>query len=176
MKVQPSRATSGTTGRRVVRVRSVDVRFKAWRSLLEAHAVVVQRVEQLLQERAELPFTWYDVLFQLDEAPDQRLRMNELADAVLLTRSGLTRSIDRIEAAGLVARQAIPGDRRSTHIVLTEAGRERLAAAFPVVTAAVQEWFGSQLTDEEAASLARILGRVRDRARGHPAQGRPSRR
>ena len=92
--------------------------------------------------------------------------MHELADAVLLSRSGLTRTVDRIEAAGLVARQAIPGDRRSMHVVLTDAGRERLAAAFPIMRRAVRELFAAHLSEEDAHNLVRILGRVRDGARG----------
>lgn len=129
---------------------------------------MTQRVERLLETRVGLPFTWYDVLFQLAEAPGKRLRMSELADAILLTRSGLTRSVDRIEAAGLVTRQAIPGDRRSTDIVLTDAGRKKLAAAVPVVSGAIRELFAGQLTEEEASTLIRILGRIRDRAQRRP--------
>ena len=147
------------------RTRRVDVRFKAWRSFLQSHTLVVARVEGRLEAGLGLPFTWYDVLYQLSEAPDRRLRMHELAEAVLLSRSGLTRTVDRIEAAGLVARQAIPGDRRSMHVVLTDAGRERLAAAIPIVTRAVRELFAAQVSEEEAENLVRILGRVRDRAR-----------
>ena len=138
----------------------------AWRSFLQAHSVVVSRVEGLLQHSSGLPFTWYDVLFQLSEAPDGRLRMHELAEAVLLSRSGLTRSVDRIEAAGLVTRQAIPGDRRSTHVVITDAGRQKLAAAFPVVRRAVLDLFAAYLSDGDAETLVRILGRIRDGARG----------
>src|SRR5262252_10113988 len=115
------------------RTRRADARFTAWRTFLHSHSLVVSRVERRLEASLGLPFTWYDVLFQLSEAPDGRLRMHELAEAVLLSRSGLTRSVDRIESAGLVTRQAIPGDRRSTHVVITDAGRQKLAAAFPVV-------------------------------------------
>lgn len=143
----------------------VDVRFWAWRRFLQAYAVVVSAVERHLETACGLPFTWYDVLHQLAEAPDQRLRMGELADAVLLSRSGLTRSVDRIEAAGLVTRQAIQGNRRSVHVVLTDAGRETLAGARPVVSHAVRRYFGDQLSDEESETLSRLLGRIRDGAR-----------
>jgi len=152
------------------RTRRVDLRFTAWRTFLHSHSLVVSRVERRLEASLGLPFTWYDVLFQLSEAPDRRLRMHELAEAVLLSRSGLTRTIDRIEAAGLVARQAIPGDRRSLHVVLTDAGRERLAAAFPIVRRAVRELFADHLSEDDAHNLVRILGRVRDRARGVPGE------
>jgi DNA-binding MarR family transcriptional regulator len=146
------------------RPRRIDVRFKAWRAFLQAHSVVVSRVESMLQASCGLPFTWYDVLFQLAEAPEGRLRMHELADAVLLSRSGLTRSVDRIEAAGLVTRRAIPDDRRGTHVAITDAGREKLAAAFPVVRQAVLEHFAAHLSGEDVESLVRILGRIREGA------------
>ncbi len=142
----------------------MDVRFKAWRIFLQAHALVISTVERRLEAGLGLPFTWYDVLFQLAEAPGARLRMHELAEAVLLSRSGLTRSVDRLEAAGLVSRQAIPGDRRSTHVVLSDAGGERLAAAYPIVRRAILELFAAHLDEEDAETLVRILGRVRDRA------------
>ena len=117
----------------------------------------------MLQASTGLPFTWYDVLFQLAEAGG-RLRMHELADAVLLSRSGLTRSVDRIEAAGLVTRSPIPGDRRGTHVAITDVGREKLAAAFPVVRRAVLDLFAAHLSREDVESLVRILGRIRDGA------------
>ena len=148
------------------RTRRVDLRFTAWRTFLHSHSLVVSRVERRLEANLGLPFTWYDVLFQLSEAPDRRLRMHELAEAVLLSRSGLTRTVDRIEAAGLVARQAIPGDRRSMHVVLTDAGRERLAAAFPIVRRAVRELFADHLSEDDAHNLVRILGRVQDGTKG----------
>lgn len=152
--------------------RRANVRFTAWRTFLHSHSLVVSRVERRLEAGLGLPFTWYDVLFQLSEAPDRRLRMHELAEAVLLSRSGLTRTVDRIEAAGLVVRQAIPGDRRSLHVVLTDAGRERLAAAFPIVRRAVRELFADHLSEDDADNLVRILGRIRDRARGATGERR----
>lgn len=142
------------------RPRPVDVRFRAWRSFLRSYKLVVSGVERQLEAGSKLPFTWYDVLFQLAEAPGGRLRMRELAEAVILSRSGLTRLVDRIEAAGLVARQSIPSDRRSTHVVLTEAGRRRLASAFPVVEQAVRDHFAVHLDEDDAAGLVRIFGRI----------------
>lgn len=147
----------------------VDIRFKAWRSFLGAYTVVVSRLERVLAARVGLPFTWYDVLFQLAEAPGGRLRMHELADAVLLSRSGLTRSVDRIESAGFVVRHTIAGDRRSIHVVLTDAGRQKLAAAFPVVRQTVNDLFADHLSIEEADALVRILGRIRDRDKSREA-------
>ena len=78
-----------------------------------------------------MPLGWYDVLLQLAEAPDHRLRMAELAERVLLSRSGLTRLVDRLAAEGLVTREPFPGDARGLYTVLTDAGLARLRAAAP---------------------------------------------
>src|SRR5688500_20210971 len=103
----------------------------AWRGFLRAHATVVRALEADLQAEHDLPLASYDVLVQLSEAPERRLRMTELADRVLLSRSGLTRLADRLERDGLLVRQACPSDARGTLAVLTEAGLDRLRAAWP---------------------------------------------
>ena len=88
-------------------------RLAVWRLLLETHAAVVDRLSRELEAESDLPLTWYDVLLQLSGAPGGRLRMRDLAEAVLLSRSGLTRLVDRMEAAGLVCREAHPSDGRA---------------------------------------------------------------
>src|SRR5687767_3327298 len=92
----------------------------AWRTFLRAHAQVTRRLEADLVAEHDLSLPTYDVLVQLSEAPDRRLRMTELAERVLLSRSGLTRLVDRLEREGLVHRQACPSDARGTHAVLTD--------------------------------------------------------
>ena len=87
---------------------------------------MVRRLERDLLAEAELPLGWYDVLLQLAEAPERRLRMAELADRVLLSRSGLTRLVDRLAAEGLVTREPFPDDARGPYTVLTDAGLDRL--------------------------------------------------
>lgn len=136
------------------------VRLAAWRAFLEAHAHVTEVLGRELREQEDLPLTWYDVLVQLSEAPDNRRRMQELADAVLLSKSGLTRLIDRMERAGLVRRTECPTDRRGTLAELTDAGYERLAATAPTHLAGVRRHFTDLLDDEEAAVLARALSRI----------------
>ncbi|MDP9496424.1 MAG: MarR family transcriptional regulator, partial [Actinomycetota bacterium] len=91
----------------------------AWRTFLRAHAVLVRRLEAELVAEHDLPLASYDVLVQLSEAPQQRLRMTELADRVLLSRSGLTRLVDRLVRDGLVERQACSEDARGMLAVLT---------------------------------------------------------
>lgn len=132
----------------------------AWRAFLEAYAVTLDVLERELRSGADLPLAWYDVLVQLAEAPDGRLRMQELADAVLLSKSGVTRLVDRMERAGLVERARCADDRRGTFATLTAAGRSRLRAAAPTHLAGVHAHFAAHLDDEEAATLARLLHRI----------------
>lgn len=89
---------------------------------LRAHAYVISRLEADLAADGQPPLAMYDVLVQLVEAPEHRLRMTDLADAVLLSRSGLTRLVDRMVAEGYVRREPSPGDARGVHAVITDAG------------------------------------------------------
>jgi DNA-binding MarR family transcriptional regulator len=138
----------------------------AWRGFLEAYAVTLDVLERELRAAEDLPLTWYDVLGQLAEAPEGRLRMQELAEAVLLSKSGVTRLVDRMERAGLVERTRCADDRRGTFATLTPAGRSRLRAAAPSHLAGVQAHFAAHLDDDEAATLARLLHRVAEANRG----------
>ncbi|HEY9742503.1 MAG TPA: MarR family transcriptional regulator, partial [Coleofasciculaceae cyanobacterium] len=83
-----------------------------WRLFLTSHALLIDLIEQELAQAGLPPLAWYDVLFALYEAPDHRMRLHELADAIVLRRSNLTRLVDRLEAAGLVCRKSCPTDRR----------------------------------------------------------------
>ena len=132
----------------------------AWRSFLRAHAVVTRRLESELAAEHDLPLASYDVLVQLSEARGQRLRMTELAEAVLLSRSGLTRLVDRLERDGLVSRQACPDDARGTLAVLTDAGLQRLREAWPTHLRGVSEHVTSKLSPQELVVLEELLGRL----------------
>ena len=101
-----------------------------------------------------------DAFLILAQAPDGRMRMGELAGSLLLTPSGVTRLVDRMEAEGLVQRQQCPSDRRGWHAVITSAGRSQLRSAAPVHLRGVARHFGRHLSDEEADVLADVLGRV----------------
>ncbi|HMS59784.1 MAG TPA: MarR family transcriptional regulator, partial [Tepidiformaceae bacterium] len=108
-----------------------DSGMRAWRGFLTAHARVMALLEEELERERDLPLSWYDVLVQLEEARGSRLRMTELAAAVLLSKSGLTRLVDRMCTAGLVNRSADAEDRRGRWVQLTPAGRKRLQDAAP---------------------------------------------
>ena len=132
----------------------------AWRAFLEAHRRTTARLERELQTDEDLPLTWFDVLVQLSEAPSGALRMQELADRVLLSQSGLTRLVDRMEAEGLVERSRCPEDGRGTLATLTRAGLARLRRAWPTHVAGVRAAFSDHLSPDEAEVLARALQRV----------------
>ena len=110
--------------------------------------------------RNGLPLAEFDVLFQLASAENQRLRMNELADRVLLSRAGITRLVDRLVADGLVGRSKCASDGRGSYAVLTDAGRARLAEARPGHLAAVKRNFVGPLSRAELDTLAELMERA----------------
>jgi DNA-binding MarR family transcriptional regulator len=134
----------------------------AWRSFLRAHAQVTRKLEAELVADQDLQLPSYDVLLPLAEAPGRRLRMTELADRVLLSRSGLTRLVDRLEKDGLVERAACPNDARGTHAVLTDAGLDRLRVAAPTHLRGVAEHVTSRLTEAELAQLQHLMAKLLD--------------
>ncbi|HEY2299733.1 MAG TPA: MarR family transcriptional regulator [Jatrophihabitans sp.] len=137
-----------------------DWRVAVWRSFLRAHAVVLGELERELDRDASMPLAWYDVLLTLAQAPDRRLRMAELANRVLLSRSGLTRLVDRIEKAGLVSREPSPDDARGTYTVLQPAGLRRLREAVPVHLAGIQRHWLAHFDDAELQTLDGLLQRL----------------
>lgn len=134
--------------------------MEAWRSLLFAHTSLTTGVEQALAEEDLPPLTWYDVLSSLDRAPEHAARPRDLGCGVSISRSGLTRLLDRMESANLVERRSCPTDRRGTWVVLTDAGSEMVARMRPVYERELAESFSAELSDEEAETLTDLLGRV----------------
>lgn len=139
--------------------------IEAFGMLVEAHNEVVNLAQRQLEASSDVPVPWLGVLLRLARSPDQRLRMTELARDMTMSTSGLTRLIDRIEAAGHVRREACPEDRRGLHAVLTDAGREVLGRAVPGHVADLQRTMGDALSAEELAELTRLLRTVRDHVR-----------
>ncbi len=129
----------------------------AWRGVLFASAKVLRIAERDLVEREGFPISWLDVLAQLYDAQGNGLRMQELEERSLFTRSGLTRLVDRIEAAGLVRREPVPGDRRGVRVVLTPEGRRRHDAAFVEHLRVIEREFGGRLTPAEQQAIADAL-------------------
>lgn len=131
-----------------------------WRAFLTAHAVAIDRIEDDLSGAGVLPLSWYDVLLVLYEAPEGKLRMHELASAILVTRGGLTRLVARIEKAGLLRREPDPADGRGLYAAITGEGLEALRSTWPVYARGIAEHFGRHLSDEEVEVLDRVLCRV----------------
>lgn len=140
----------------------------SWRAFLRAHAVVTRRLEVELMEEQDLPLTFYDVLVQLVDAPDHRLRMTDLARAILLSRSGLSRLVDRLQREGLVRREAASEDGRGMYAVLLPAGLDRLRAAAPTHLRGVAEHMTGKFSDEELDTLRGLLDRLCDWPLGLP--------
>lgn len=134
----------------------------AWRAYLRAHAAITRALEAELLADQDLSLASYDVLVQLAEAPERRLRMTELAEAVLLSRSGVTRLVDRLERGGLVARSRVASDGRGVAAELTEAGLARLRAASRPHLLGVARHFVARLDRADLAALERISRRLVD--------------
>jgi DNA-binding MarR family transcriptional regulator len=140
--------------------------LRAWVALIHAHDAVTQSVEAILRQRAGVSLLWHEVLFRLARDPGGACRMHDLTRPTLLSKSGLTRLIDRMEAAGLVRRATDDEDRRGTLAVLTPKGRRTLERSLPVFLDAVRDRFWRHLTDRDADELRRVLRKVLD-ANGH---------
>lgn len=130
-----------------------QLELHAWRGFLRAHAEIVGHLDEELQTEHGLALTSYEVLLHLAEAPGKRLRMSELATSLLLSQSGVTRLVDRLERDGLVRRERCEEDGRGFFAVLTPAGLARFEAARPTHLAGVRRRFLDQLSDGEQRSL-----------------------
>ncbi|MGH2754851.1 MAG: MarR family winged helix-turn-helix transcriptional regulator [Actinomycetota bacterium] len=141
-----------------------DRRDEAWPLFLRAYTVLLDRLEHELQTERNLPLTWFDVLAQLEGAPGGRMRMNDLAGSILLSKSGLTRLVDRMARAGLVERAACDTDRRVVYAAITDAGRRAFEKAAPVAVRGVEEHFTAPMTPAEKRALVSALQKILDAA------------
>ncbi|MBB6344893.1 MarR family winged helix-turn-helix transcriptional regulator [Nonomuraea muscovyensis] len=135
-----------------------------WRTLQRVQVRVTRHLEAELLVAHDLPLASYDVLARLAEAPGRRLRMNDLAARVLLSRSGLTRLIDRLQREELVAREACASDARGLYAVLTDAGAERLAEAGPTYLKGIRTGFLDLLGPGELGRIGDVLAGLDVRA------------
>jgi len=155
----------GLTVRELARQQLTPSRQNAWVAFLAAHKALVAILSRELESACGLPLTWFDVLAQLHEAPAQRFTMTQLANAIVFSKSGLTRLIDRMEKARLVQRLARPGDRRSLHIALTDVGAKKLEQAVPIHLETVKRHFAAHIHDSETAAVESALERIAIAAR-----------
>lgn len=136
------------------------LRNSVWRLLLTANVKAIRRIEERFAAAALPNMDWYDVLLALKQAPDRRVRLSELADRVLLSRSNLTHLVDRLEKAGLLLRESCPSDRRGTFAVLTEAGLTMQEKMWTVYAEGIMDYFGCHLDDRELKVMERVFQRM----------------
>jgi DNA-binding MarR family transcriptional regulator len=132
----------------------------AWRGMLRVHASLTKALDAELLREHDLPLSSYEVLLFVSEAPEGRLRMSDLADGVLLSRSGLTRLVDRMERDGLLERRRCDEDQRGSYAVITESGRELFDRARRTHLDGVRQRFLERLSPEEQRALGALWERV----------------
>jgi DNA-binding MarR family transcriptional regulator len=158
---ETSTATAGSNGATVI-----SAHAEAWDSLNRTHAAVSLRLQEALAQGDHPPLPWFEMLAAIADAPEQRMRMGELAEALVMTRGGLTKLVDRLVKAGLLERTYCESDRRVSYATLLPAGAELLAEMRPVIAAELEIAFAAKLGAGEARELGGILERVQSSACG----------
>ncbi|MCB0973496.1 MAG: MarR family transcriptional regulator [Actinobacteria bacterium] len=131
-----------------------------WRDILEVHGRVVARLDGQMRRAHGIPLEWFHMMAALGEATDGRLRMFELAERTMFSRTNCTRLVDRMETKGLVTREPSPGDRRGVSAVLTPEGRSILQSATPTYETGVSAQFASFVQEDELDVLSKVFERV----------------
>jgi DNA-binding MarR family transcriptional regulator len=139
-------------------------RLRAWRLYFESALALVDVLDGELERDAGIPMRWYDALVHLEETPEG-LRMNELAERILYSKSGFTRVVDRLEEAGFVRRVRPANDRRSILVVLTDEGRETMERARRYHRHGIEQHFSRHLAETDIKALSRALEKVSAHAR-----------
>jgi DNA-binding MarR family transcriptional regulator len=147
-----------------------DPRITALGLLTEVQAGIAERMAPLLAEHKLAPAE-FDVMLRLSRSPQQRLRMSDLAAQTILSTSGVTRVVDRLERDGLACREPCASDRRAMYAVLTAKGEKRLTAMLPAHHELVEHWFTGQLDPDELTSLLTALRKIRDAVRPDATAG-----
>lgn len=134
--------------------------LEAWRLFITAHARLIDAIDHDLQAAGKIPLHWYDVLIELAEAPEKRLRMHELAEKVVLSRSGLTRLVDKLEKAGYLRREIDPADRRGFYAILTDEGLAAQRNAWGIYAKSIAQHFAQHLSDDDARHLIDLFTKM----------------
>jgi DNA-binding MarR family transcriptional regulator len=137
-----------------------DLRYDVWRLFIVANVKLLDRIGEKFSEAGLPSLDWYDVLLTLKESPEHHLRLSELAQKVLLSRSNITHLVDRLEKAELLYRKRCPQDRRGTYAVLTEAGLEMQQKMCSVYVAGIAEYFSCHLDEQETEVVYRVFKRI----------------
>ena len=133
-----------------------------WRGFLFANAKVVRALDTDMIEQHDLSLTWFDLLSRIKQAPDQRLRMHQLEEASLFTRSGITGLADRLEKAGFVRRERSAEDRRGVYLAITQAGIDKIDEVWPDHQLSIQKHFGKHLDPEDVKALQATTEKILD--------------
>jgi DNA-binding MarR family transcriptional regulator len=136
--------------------------LRAWRAMMLAHAAAVRAIGITLNDAGHIPLTWYDVLTELKESPDGRLRMVELGERGVLSRSQVSRIVDKMAAVALVIKTSDPGDKRVTWAAITKKGVEAVLVTAPTYLRGLEQHFSRYLTASEKPVLTTALTRVRN--------------
>ncbi|MGC8510297.1 MAG: MarR family winged helix-turn-helix transcriptional regulator [Acidimicrobiales bacterium] len=146
--IQPSACPSG------------DEKVRLFALLLETNARLARQLGLELEATCEMPLAWFEVLLQLRQAPEGRLKMNQVADAIVHSTGGTTRLVDRLEDASLVERRSCPNDRRATYVAITSEGDARLDHALAVHLDYLERHLGARLSSQERETLAALLEKI----------------
>lgn len=133
---------------------------QTWKLFLTTHVMVIEQIERDLAAANLPPLSWYGVLWTLEKAPDHEMRLHELAEQVLLSRSNITRLIDRLEEAELLCRKRCPRDRRGAYAVLTEAGLAMRQQMWAIYSQGIARYFAKQLNAEEMNTLNQAFQQI----------------
>ncbi len=148
----------------------------AYLALQDVSSILMHAVEQQLRADGDLTNPQFQILARLNASPDGHLRMTDLADGLVYSRSGLTYQAAQLEKAGLIRRSPGSDDERSVTVTLTDAGRERLAQVFPGHIEVVQRLMFGGMSAEDVTALRGVMGRIRERMRSAPPRSARPRR
>ncbi len=137
-----------------------EKRMAVWQAFLRTYTTIIPALECEMQEAEGLPLTWYNVLTHLNREPSGGLRLQDLAEAVALSQSGLTRLLDRMSKGGLIERKPCPHDRRGAYAVMTLRGKTALEQAAPIHSRGIEQHFMQHLNDEDVQALNRVFLKI----------------
>ncbi len=138
---------------------------RMWKLFLTTYVTVTEQIERDLEAAGLPPLAWYSVLWALERSPNHELRLHELAKEVLLSRSNITRLIDRLEEANLLCRRRCPKDRRGAYAVLTAEGLAMRQKMWEVYSQGIAQYFANHLNANEVNTLTQVFSRLLDRSK-----------
>lgn len=141
--------------------------IKAWRDLLAFNTEAIYRTERELKAAGAIPLSAYDILIELETAPEKRLRMYDLSQACILTKSGATKIVNTLEKQGYLKREKCPSDLRGFHAVITAKGSAAVRKAWPVYRQCIENFFTASLSAAEVRQLSVILPKLRKKLPGN---------